>query len=93
MTLVHVPGKKSRRIMLYALSTCGWCHKTKTLLDDLGVEYDYEYVDQLQGDEKDEAVRKVTEWNSACSFPTLVLDNEECIVGYKEGEIREALQK
>ena len=93
MTLVHVPGRKSRRIMLYALSTCGWCRKTKKLLDDLGVEYDYEHVDQLQGDEKDEAVRKVREWNPSCSFPTLVLDEKKCIVGYREDEIREALQK
>jgi len=92
MTVVHIPGKKSRRIMLYALSTCGWCQKTKKLLDDLGVEYDYEYVDQLHGDEKEEAVRKVREWNPSCSFPTLVLDNKKCIVGYKEGEIREAFQ-
>jgi len=93
MTAVHIPGKNSHRIMLYALSTCGWCSKTKKLLDDLGVEYDYEYVDQLQGDEKDAAVRKVREWNPSCSFPTLVLDNKKCIVGYREDEIREALQK
>ena len=93
MTAIRNPGKKAHNIMLYALSTCGWCHKTKKLLDDLGVEYDYEYVDQLEGDEKDEAVRKVTEWNPSCSFPTLVLDNDKCIVGYKEDEIREALAK
>ena len=92
MTVVHIPGKKSHRIMLYALSTCGWCQKTKKLLDDLGVEYDYEYIDQLQGGEKDEAVRKVSEWNPSCSFPTLVLDNKKCIVGYREDEIREAVQ-
>jgi glutaredoxin-like protein NrdH len=93
MAVVHIPGKKSRRIMLYALSTCGWCQKTKKLLDDLGVEYDYEYVDQLQGDERDEAVRKVAECNPRRSFPTLVLDNQKCIVGYKESEIMEAVQK
>jgi len=93
MTAVHIPGENCHRIMLYALSTCGWCQKTKKLLDNLGVEYDYEYVDQLQGDEKDEAVRKVTKWNPSCSFPTLVLDNKECIVGYREDEIREALQR
>jgi glutaredoxin-like protein NrdH len=92
MTVVHIPGKKSRRIMLYALSTCGWCQKTKKLLDDLGVEYDYEYVDQLHSDEKEEAVRKVREWNPSCSFPTLVLDNKKCIVGYRDNEIREAVQ-
>jgi len=93
VTVVHIPGKKSHHIMLYALSTCGWCHKTKKLLDDLGVEYNYEHVDLLQGDEKEEAIRKVTAWNPSCNFPTLVLDNEKCIVGYKEDEIREALQK
>jgi glutaredoxin-like protein NrdH len=93
MTVVHVPGRKSGHIMLYALSTCGWCRKTKKLLDDLGVEYDYEYVDQLQGDEKDEAIRKVTKWNPSCSFPTMVIDNKKCIIGYQENEIREALRK
>jgi glutaredoxin-like protein NrdH len=93
MTVVHIPGKKSRHIMLYALSTCGWCQKTKKLLDDLGVEYNYEYVDQLHGDVKEEVIRKVTAWNPRCSFPTLVLDNEKCIIGYKEDEIREALEK
>ena len=93
MTVVHVPGRKSRQVMLYALSTCGWCQKTKKLLDDLGVEYDYEYVDLLDGAEKEKAMQKVTEWNPRCSFPTLVLDNEKCVIGFKELEIRGALQK
>ena len=93
MTVVHVPGRKSGNVMLYALSTCGWCRKTKELLDDLGVEYDYEYVDQLQGDEREAAIREVTRWNPSCSFPTVVIDNKKCIIGYKENEIREALQK
>ena len=93
MTVVHVPGRKSGNVMLYALSTCGWCRKTKELLDDLGVEYDYEYVDQLQGDEREAAIREVTRWNPSCSFPTVVIDNKKCIIGYKESEIREALQK
>lgn len=93
MRIVHVPGRKSRHIMLYAISTCGWCQKTKKLLDDLGVEYDYEYVDQLKGDEREKAIQEVTSWNPRCSFPTMVIDNEKCIVGYKEDEIREAIQK
>jgi glutaredoxin-like protein NrdH len=93
VTVVHIPGKKSRHIMLYALSTCGWCRKTKQLLDELGVEYNYEYVDKLQGEEREEAMRKIKAWNPSCSFPTVVLDNEKCIVGYQENEIKEALQK
>ena len=93
MSVVHVPGRKAGHVMLYALSTCGWCGKTKKLLDDLGVEYDYEYVDQLQGGEQEEAVRKVMKWNPSCSFPIVVIDNRKCIIGYKENEIREAIQK
>jgi glutaredoxin len=92
MTVVHIPGKKSRHIMLYALSTCGWCQKTKKLLDDLGVEYDYEYVDQLQGDERGKTTKEVSSWNPRCSFPTMVIDNKKCIIGYREDEIREAIR-
>jgi arsenate reductase-like glutaredoxin family protein len=32
-------------------------------------------------------------WNPAASFPTIVIDNQRSIVGFKEDEIREALKK
>lgn len=93
MGVVHVPGRKSKHVMLYALSTCGWCHKARKLLDDLGVEYDYVYVDQLHGEEREKAIREVKAWNPACSFPTLILDSQKCIIGYSEQEIRDGLRK
>lgn len=93
MAMVHVPGRSTRSIRLYGLSTCGWCQKTKKLLDDLGVEYEYQYVDQTGGEDREKAIREVTSWNPACSFPTLVIDNERCIVGFKEDEIREEIGK
>ncbi len=92
MTIEHVPGKNAGNIMLYALSTCGWCRKTKQLLDELGVEYDYEYVDHLQGREREETMKAVKHWNPSLNFPTLVINDGKCIVGYKEDEIREALR-
>ena len=91
MVVKHIPGKNAGHIMLYALSTCGWCAKTKKLLDDLAVEYYYEYVDHLQGEEKERVMREVEKWNPNCSFPTLVINNETCIIGYKENDIRKAL--
>ena len=91
MVMKHVPGKDIGHVMLYALSTCVWCKKTKQLLDELGVAYDYEYVDMLKGDEKDEVMNIVRRWNPECSFPTLVI-NEKCIVGFRENAIREALR-
>ena len=91
MAVKHVPGKNAGHLMLYALSTCGWCAKTKKLLDDLAVEYYYEYVDLLQGKEREKAILSVEKWNHSSSFPTLVIDNKTCIVGYQENEIRKAL--
>jgi glutaredoxin len=93
MSVVTVPGKKTRHIMLYALSTCGWCRKTRELLDELGVEYDYEYVDQLVGQDRERVIQVVTSWNPACSFPTLVIDEKTCITGFKEQEIKEMVAR
>jgi glutaredoxin-like protein NrdH len=90
MALTLVPGKKTADITLYALSTCGWCRKTRELLDSLGVEYRYEYVDLLTDDERPTAVSEIARWNPSLSFPTMVIDNKRCIIGFKEMEIREA---
>jgi glutaredoxin len=93
MTSTHVPGKQTHKVMLYALSTCGWCRKTRQLLEELGVAYDYEYVDLLTGQEQKSSIEIVTKWNPACNFPTMVIDNKKCIVGFKETEIKEALKQ
>jgi glutaredoxin len=87
----HVKGKNKGKIMLYALSTCIWCHKTKQVLDNLGVEYSFVYVDQLDDTDKDKTMDEIKKYNPRCSFPTLVLNNKKGIVGFKEDEIREAL--
>ena len=77
--------------MLFALSTCVWCKRTKQFLTNLGVAYDYVFVDHLAGEDKDETMKVVEKWNPACSFPTLVINDEKCIVGFKEDQIKEAL--
>ena len=91
MSLEHVKGKNMGTIMLYALSTCGWCRKTKEYLNSLGAEYHYIYVDLLPDDERDNIMKIVQKWNPKSSFPTIVV-NDKCIVGYKEDEIKNALK-
>ena len=88
----HVEGKNKGDVVLYALSTCGWCKKTRMLLEEMEVEYDYIYVDLLEGDERQEIIEQVKEWNPKLSFPTLVIKNEECIVGFNEDKVRENLE-
>jgi glutaredoxin-like protein NrdH len=92
MTIEHVSGKKKGTVMLYALSTCGWCGKTKDLLRELGIEFNYAYVDLLEGKEQDTAMNNVERFNPSGSFPTLVINDNKCIVGFKEQEIREAFR-
>jgi glutaredoxin-like protein NrdH len=89
MSTTHIQGKNVGRIMLYALSTCGWCRKTKSLLNELGVEYSYTDVDLLDETENEKTMNEVRKWNPGCSFPTIIINNK-CIVGFKENEIREA---
>lgn len=87
----YVKGKNKGKIILYALSTCGWCKKTKELLNKLGVEYSYIYVDLLSENDKDKVMKDIEKWNSNLSFPTLIINNQKCIIGFKEDKIKEAL--
>lgn len=80
-----------KKVMLYALSTCAWCKKTRQLLDDNDVTYDYVYVDLLKGYEKDQTLEEVKKWNPKCSFPTVVVDGAQVVVGFKEDQLREVL--
>jgi glutaredoxin-like protein NrdH len=90
MGVTHVKGEKKAQVMLYALSTCGWCRKTKALLNDLGVEYNFVDVDLLKGAEQDKVMKEVEKWNPSSSFPTVVV-NGECIVGFDEKRIKKAV--
>lgn len=80
-----------KKVKLYALSTCGWCKKTKQLLDDHHVNYEYEYVDLLSGAEKARVMAEVDRWNPRCTFPTVVVDDNEVVIGFKEDRLREVL--
>jgi glutaredoxin-like protein NrdH len=91
MALMHVKGKNKGKVVLYALSTCVWCNKTKKLLTELGVAFSYVYVDLLKGDEKEKVLEEMSRYNSFQSFPTLVIDDQMSIVGYQERKIREVL--
>ncbi len=79
------------KVMLYGLSTCGWCRKTKQFLDENDVEYELTYVDLLKGEEKEQVLAEVRKWNPHSSFPTIVVDDKESVSGFKEDRLREVL--
>ena len=88
---VEVPGTGKRgTVILYALSTCPWCKRTKKLLNDNGVAYRYVDVDLLSGDEEDRIIGEIARLNPMRSFPTVVIDGQ-VVAGFQEGRIRELL--
>lgn len=92
MELQHVEGQNKGKLVLFALSTCGWCKKTRALIEELNANYYYVYVDLLKGKEREEVVNMIKKWNPQVSFPTLVINDKKSIIGFKEEEIREALE-
>ncbi|MGD2249003.1 MAG: glutaredoxin family protein [Candidatus Methanofastidiosia archaeon] len=92
MEMKHVKGDNKGKVVLYALSTCVWCKKTKKLLKDLGVEYYYIDVDVLEGKERDQVIEQLKKFNPKCSFPTVVIDDDTCIIGYDERKLKEELK-
>jgi glutaredoxin-like protein NrdH len=91
MVIEHVNGTNKGTVMLYALSTCGWCRMTRELLSNMGVEFSYVYVDLLSGDELSQVTGDLRKFNTKNSFPTLVINNSKVIIGFRNDEIAEAL--
>lgn len=93
MEYTHVEGKDQGKIVLYALSTCVWCKKTKKFLEDQKVAYDYIYVDLLPEEKQEELEEYIGKFNESLSYPTIIFNDTDCVVGYKPGKIKGALKK
>jgi glutaredoxin len=91
MEVQHVQGENRGKVMFYGLSTCAWCQKTKGFLDKLGIEYYYVDVDLLESTDRKTILKEIKHWNPACTFPTLVINDEESIIGYNEDKIKKKL--
>ncbi|HSW35418.1 MAG TPA: glutaredoxin family protein [Candidatus Limnocylindrales bacterium] len=78
-------------VIVYSLSTCPWCRKTKQFLDGKNVQYEVVDVDLVQGDEQKQALAEVEKLTGKRSFP-IILVNDIVIQGYKVDEIEKALK-
>ena len=91
MEFKHIHGKNRGKVVLYAISTCLWCNKTKKLLNELGVDYYYVDVDLLPQDQKEEAKKEAIKWKKHSAYPFIVINDEKCIPMYSEENIRREL--
>jgi len=88
----HIKGDQKGKIVLYALSTCQWCRKTKDLLKNLNIDHYYVDVDMTEGEEREELLDELKKYNPDCSFPTIVIDDSDFIIGFDEDKIKEKLK-
>lgn len=89
----RVDGKNCGDIKIFALSTCGWCKKTKAFLSDHGIAYSFVDVDLLEGEAKEAATTMQETYNPRGSFPTIVYENDQAVIGYDLDFLNELSEK
>lgn len=77
-------------VVLYTLSSCIHCRNLKKMLDEYHVEYTFQDVDMVSGEERQQLVDTIKKLNPDLSFPTSVIDGK-VFVGFREKPIKEAL--
>jgi len=77
-------------VFLYALSTCGWCRKTKDFLNEHQVEYEFVDVDLLPRRKRHAAQDEMLELSGGRLFPVVVV-GETVVVGYNPKRLAELL--
>jgi len=92
MDVEKVEGKEGVDIFLYTLSTCVWCRKTKKWLKKKRLAYRFVDVDLAGPEDKEILLEEIRRWNQKCSFPTMVIDGRDAIVGFKPEKFKELLK-
>ncbi len=85
----QVDGIDKGDILLFTLSTCGWCQKTKNLLKQLGVKYSYVDMDMLDEDAENLAFEELRKFTNRTAYPTVVINKENCIIGYDPDKLKD----
>ena len=90
---MRVPGEnKKHRVLLYAISTCGWCKRAKRLLRDNNIEYEYVDIDLCNREDREKIRSDILGRGGRLSYPTIIVDDRILITGFQEEKIREALE-
>ena len=87
-----VSGRDIGAVKVYALSTCGWCKRAKAYLSDHNVGYAYIDVDRLSEDELQAVRKEQLRHNPSGSFPTIVIGEEKCIIGFDENALSKLVE-
>jgi len=88
-----VLGKNSKhKVILYAISTCAWCKRTKNFLKANHIEFEYVDVDLCSEEDREEIRKNILKRGGRLSYPTIVIDDKVLITGFRDDKIKEALE-
>jgi len=92
MEPVKVLGENNdHKVLMYALSTCVWCKLTKQFLRDNKIAYEYVDVDLCSEKDREKVKRDIQSRGGDLSYPTLIIDDNVLITGFRKDMIKEAL--
>ncbi|MBY9009774.1 MAG: glutaredoxin family protein [Candidatus Lokiarchaeota archaeon] len=79
---------------MFTLSTCMWCKKCKSFLNDRGIKYRYVDIDKIDPSEKSKVLTYLREnyKPERISYPFVVCD-DEFVVGYNPGKYEELINQ
>jgi glutaredoxin len=90
---VKVSGENNKHhVLLYALSTCGWCKSAKRFLNDNNVQYEYIDIDQCSSECKQTIRKDIQSRGGRLVYPTLIIDNKTLLTGAPQDKLKEVLE-
>ena len=93
MRTVKVLGRNSKhKVLMYAISTCGWCKRAKKFLKDNDVEYEYVDVDLCSWKDKEKIRQDIQNRGGRLAYPTIIIDNKILLTGASPDKLREVLE-
>jgi glutaredoxin-like protein NrdH len=93
MLTTKVEGKnRKHKVLVYAISTCGWCRRAKQNLKDLDVEYEYIDIDLCSGEDRQEITKDILSRKGPLAYPTVIVDDKILLTGPSREELREVLE-
>jgi glutaredoxin len=75
-------------VMIYALTTCRWCSKTKLWFEEQNIPFRHIDVDALQGEAAAEVAEEVERVSGGRRFPVTVIDGV-VVVGFQPEKFAE----
>ncbi len=89
-----MPKNKEKKNVLFALSTCRACKKTRDFLDTNHMEYVLVELDLVDLSSRNELLKEVRRFNPKETFPTLVINGgEKVVIGYDDEELKEVCKE